>query len=176
MENKKSKRVYVVGHKNPDTDSICSAIAYANLKNQISNNEYTARRAGQINEETQFVLRHFGVEAPRLLANVHLQVKDMDIKRIEGIKSSTSIKEAWAMMKEENVHTLPVARDHKLEGVITTGDIATSYMDVYDSKILATARTQYQNIINTLDGEIVIGNPHAYFVKGKVVIAASVRI
>lgn len=173
MENKKSKRVYVVGHKNPDTDSICSAIAYANLKNQISNNEYTARRAGQINEETQFVLRHFGVEAPRLLANVHLQVKDMDIKRIEGIKSSTSIKEAWAMMKEENVHTLPVARDHKLEGVITTGDIATSYMDVYDSKILATARTQYQNIINTLDGEIVIGNPHAYFVKGKVVIAAS---
>lgn len=77
------------------------------------------------------------------------------------------------MMKEENVHTLPVARDHKLEGVITTGDIATSYMDVYDSKILATARTQYQNIINTLDGEIVIGNPHAYFVKGKVVIAAS---
>ena len=115
MENKKSKRVYVVGHKNPDTDSICSAIAYANLKNQISNNEYTARRAGQINEETQFVLRHFGVEAPRLLANVHLQVKDMDIKRIEGIKSSTSIKEAWAMMKEENVHTLPVARDHKLE-------------------------------------------------------------
>ena len=108
-----------------------------------------------------------------MLANVHLQVKDMDIKRIEGIKSSTSIKEAWAMMKEENVHTLPVARDHKLEGVITTGDIATSYMDVYDSKILATARTQYQNIINTLDGEIVIGNPHAYFVKGKVVIAAS---
>ena len=173
MENKKLKKVCVVGHKNPDTDSICSAIAYANLKNQISNNEYTARRAGQINEETQFVLRHFGVEAPRLLANVHLQVKDMDIKRIEGIKSSTSIKEAWAMMKEENVHTLPVARDHKLEGVITTGDIATSYMDVYDSKILATARTQYQNIINTLDGEIVIGNPHAYFVKGKVVIAAS---
>lgn len=171
--NKKSKKVYVVGHRNPDTDSICSALAYANLKNQISKDEYIAKRAGQMNEETQFVLKRFGVDAPRLLSNVHLQVKDMDVKRMEGIKSSTSIKKAWEMMKEEKVHTMPITRNHMLEGVITTGDIATSYMDVYDNKILAMARTQYQNIVDTLEGEVVTGNPHAYFIKGKVAIAAS---
>lgn len=172
MDNKK-KKVYVIGHKNPDTDSICSAIAYANLKNQISEDEHVAKCAGLINEETQYVLERFGVEAPKLLSNVYLQVRDVDVNRLEGIKSNTSIKEAWAMMKEQNVYTIAVTREECLEGVISTGDIATSYMDVYDNKILAIARTQYQNIVNTLDGEIVTGNPHAYFVKGKVVVAAS---
>ncbi len=173
MEGKKTKKVYIVGHKNPDTDSVCSAIAYANLKQQISEDVYIARRAGLLNEETQYVLDHFGVEPPKLLSDVHLQVKDVDVNRTPGIKSNTSIKEAWAMMKEQNVYTLAVTKDQKLEGVIATGDIATSYMDVYDSRILATAKTQYQNIVNTLDGEIVTGNPNGYFDRGKVVVAAS---
>ncbi|MBQ8802912.1 MAG: putative manganese-dependent inorganic diphosphatase [Tyzzerella sp.] len=173
MGNNETKKVYVVGHKNPDTDSICSAIAYANLKKQISEGKYIARRAGMLNEETQYVLDYFGVEAPKLLSNVHLQVKDVDVNRMPGIKSNTSIKEAWAMMKEQNVYTIAVTRDQKLEGVITTGDIAMSYMDVYDSHILAEAKTQYQNIANTLDGKVVIGNPHAYFMSGKVAVAAS---
>ena len=173
MENKKKKKIYVVGHKNPDTDSICSAIAYANLKRKITDDEYVARRAGLLNEETQYVLERFGVEPPKLLANVFLQVKDVDVNRAQGIPWNTSIKEAWAMMKEKNVFTVPITRDQKLEGIITTSDIATSYMDVYDNHILANARTQYQNIINTLDGELITGNPHGYFTKGKVVVAAS---
>ena len=173
MENKKPKKVYVVGHKNPDTDSICSAIAYADLKRKISENNYIARRAGMLNEETQYILNRFGVEEPKLLSNVHLQVKDVDVNRTPGIRGNTSIKEAWAMMKEQNVYTLAVTDNQKLEGIITTGDIATSYMDEYDSHILANARTQYQNIVNTVDGEVVTGNPHAYFIKGKVVVAAS---
>lgn len=173
MGNNETKKVYVVGHKNPDTDSICSAIAYTNLKKQISEGKYVARRAGMLNEETQYVLDYFKVEAPKLLANVHLQVKDVDVNRSPGIKSSTTIKEAWAMMKAQNVYTIAVTREQKLEGVITTGDIAMSYMDVYDSHILADARTQYQNIAKTLDGEVVMGNPHAYFMNGKVAVAAS---
>ncbi len=173
MEKKEAKKVYIVGHKNPDTDSICSAIAYANLKRQISEDNYKAKRAGVINEETQYVLDRFGVEAPKLLSNVQLQVKDVDVNRTPGIKGNTSIKEAWAMMKERNAYTIAVTDGPKLEGIITTGDIATSYMDEYDSHILANARTQYQNIINTVDGTIITGNPHAYFVKGKVVVAAS---
>lgn len=171
--DKKKKRIYVVGHKNPDTDSICSAIAYASLKKQISEDEYVAMRAGIPNEETQYVLSRFGVEAPRLLGNVHLRVQDVDVNRMPGISSHTSIKEAWALMKARNVYTVAVTKENKLEGVITTSDIAMSYMDVYDSHILANARTQYQNIANTLDGEVVIGNPHAYFIKGKVAVAAS---
>ena len=173
MENKKANKVYIVGHKNPDTDSICSAIAYANLKRKISDAHYIARRAGLLNEETQYVLKRFGVEEPKLLSNVHLQVKDVDVNRAPGIRGNTSIKEAWSMMKEQNVYTLAVTDHQKLEGIITTGDIATSYMDEYDSHILANARTQYQNIVNTVDGEVVTGNSQAYFDKGKVVVAAS---
>ena len=173
MGTKQTEKVYVIGHKNPDTDSICSAIAYANLKNQISDGNYIASRAGVVNQETKYVLERFGVEQPRFLADVHLEVKDVDVNRTPGIRDNTSIKEAWAMLKEMNGYTLAVTKDKKLEGIITTGDIAMSYMDVYDNRILATARTQYKNIVNTLDGEIVTGNPHGYFVKGKVVVAAS---
>ena len=173
MEERKRNKVYVVGHKNPDTDSVCSAIAYANLKQQIGPDEYTAKRAGMLNEETQYILERFGVEEPTLLSTVQLQVKDVDVNRSPGIDSHMSIKEAWAMMKEKNVYTVGITKDSKLEGVITTGDIAMSYMDVYDSYILAEARTQYSNIAKTLDGEILVGNSHAYFVKGKVAVATS---
>ena len=93
--------------------------------------------------------------------------------RSEGVRSNASIREAWTRMKQENIRTLPVTRNDRLEGLITIGDIATSYMEVYDSHILSTARTQYRNIVNTLDGTIVTGNEHGYFLKGKVIIAAS---
>lgn len=125
-----NNKVYVVGHKNPDTDSICSAIAYANLKSKITGEDYSPRRAGQLNEETQYVLDHFQVEAPKLLSDLRVQVKDVELRNIEGIKGSVSIKSAWKSMKELNIKTLPVTRDSKLEGLITIGDIATSYMDV----------------------------------------------
>ena len=172
-EKKKNRKVYVVGHKNPDTDSICSALAYANLKRKVTGQEYVAKRAGQVNEETQYILDRVGVEEPGLLSNVQIQVKDLDISRVSGIEGHVSIKEAWRQMKESNTKTMPITKENMLEGLITIGDIATSYMDVYDSHILAKARTQYRNIVQTLDGTIVIGNEHGYFVKGKVVIAAS---
>ena len=170
---KKAGKVYVVGHKNPDTDSICSAIAYAHLKKQLTGNEYVARRAGQINEETHYVLKKFKVDPPYLLSNVKLQVKDMDIHKMEGVEPNVSIKDTWAKMKEQNVKTLPILKDEELVGVISTGDIATSYMEVYDNRILSSAKTQYRNIVKTLDGTLITGNEHGYFTKGKVTIAAS---
>ncbi|MDD2978537.1 MAG: putative manganese-dependent inorganic diphosphatase [Hespellia sp.] len=175
MEKFEKRKVYVVGHKNPDTDSICSAIAYANLKCILTGDNYTPRRAGQLNEETQYVLDRFGVEAPALLQDLRLQVKNVDLHEVEGQKGSDSIKHAWAKMKSINVNTLPVLRDLKLEGLITVGDIAQSYMNVYDSRILCTARTQYRNILSTIDGTMVTGNPHGYLLNGKVGIAASSR-
>lgn len=170
---KKAGKVYVVGHKNPDTDSICSAIAYAHLKKQLTGNEYVARRAGQINEETHYVLKKFKVDPPDLLSNVKLQVKDMDIHKMEGVEPNVSIKDTWAKMKEQNVKTLPILKDEELVGVISTGDIATSYMEVYDNRILSSAKTQYRNIVKTLDGTLITGNEHGYFTKGKITIAAS---
>ena len=176
MDNGVNKRkVYVVGHKNPDTDSICSAIAYARLKTIVTGEDHTPRRAGQLNEETQYVLERFKVKVPALLSDLRVQVKDVELRKIEGLSGSVSIKTAWARMKELNIKTLPVTRDGKLEGLITIGDIATSYMDVYDSTILSRARTQYRNIATTIAGRVVIGNDHSYLLKGKVGIAASSR-
>ena len=170
---KKTGKVYVVGHKNPDTDSICSAIAYADLKRQLTGGEYVAKRAGQINEETHYVLKRFKVPAPELLQNVKLQVKDIDIHKIEGVDPNVSIKATWAKMKEQNVKTLPILKDEELVGVISTGDIATSYMDVYDNCIMSEAKTQYKNIVDTLDGTLICGNEHGYFTRGKVNVGAS---
>lgn len=176
MDNGVNKRkIYVVGHKNPDTDSICSAIAYARLKSRITSEVYTPRRAGQLNEETQYVLDRFGMKMPALLSDLRIQVKDVDLRKVETLDGSVSIKTAWARMKELNIKTLPVTREGKLEGLITIGDIATSYMDVYDSTILSKARTQYRNIATTIGGSVVLGNDHSYLQKGKVGIAASSR-
>lgn len=171
--NEQTKKTYVVGHRNPDTDSICSAIAYAELKQKMTGNEYTARRAGQINEETQYVLDKFGVQPPTLLNNVKLQVKDLDIHEIEGVDPNASIKETWKKMRDGEHKTMPVLMDGELVGIISTGDIAKSYMDVYDSRILSEAKTQYKSIIDTINGELITGNSHGYFSKGKVAIAAS---
>ena len=164
----------MVGHKNPDTDSICAAIAYANLKNQADGNRYEAKRAGELNEETKYVLDTFGVKSPGLITDVGAQVKDIEIRKTPGVSGKISLKRAWEMMKEQNVVTLPVTdKENNLEGLIITGDIATSYMDVYDNSILSRAKTQYQNIVDTLDGTMLCGNEHAYFMKGKVVVGSA---
>lgn len=176
MSREKSRKIYVVGHKNPDTDSICSAIAYADLKTKITGVQHEPRRAGQLNEETQYVLEHFGVKVPGLLSDLREQIKDVELKEVEGLKSSVSIRTAWEKMQESNIHTLPVTRDGRLEGVITIGDIAKTYMEVYDSTILSKARAQYRNIARAVDGEVLAGNEHSYLLNGKVVIAASSRI
>lgn len=170
----KKRPVFVIGHKNPDTDSICSAIAYANLKKKITGEEYVARRAGHLNEETQYILERFKVEAPEYIKDVGTQVKDIEIRETEGVSENISLKEAWTLMKENNVVTLPITtKERNLIGLITIGDIATSYMDMYDSSILATANTKYQNIIETLDATLIIGDAEAYFNKGKVLVAAA---
>lgn len=171
----KQGEIYIIGHKNPDTDSICSAIAYADIKNRVNNGcKYSAKRAGQINEETEYVLKKFGVEAPGYLSDVGTQVKDMEIRETPGVPNNISIKDAWAIMKESSAVTLPITKeDGQLEGLITTGDIAKSYMDAHDNYFLSNARTQYRSIANTVEGTVVTGNSHGYFVKGKVVIGAA---
>ena len=170
-----SKKVWVVGHKNPDTDSICAAISYAYLKNQSGDKQtYVAKRAGAVNEETRYVLERFGVEEPPLVSYAGAQIKDINIRKTAGVSNQISLKRAWELMKKLEVVTLPVTNQFgKLEGVIVTKDIATSYMDVLDNCVLSKARTQYKTIAETIDGEVYAGNEHAHFVRGKVVIATS---
>ncbi len=173
MEKDNTRPVYIIGHKNPDTDSICSALAYAYLKNTLEGGGYIAARAGQLNQETQYVLNYFQAEAPVYVADVMTQVKDIEIRKTEGVQSNLSLKQAWNLMRRIGAVTLPITKDQKIEGLITIGDIATSYMDVLDSKILAQANTQYRNIIDTLEGTILVGSAEDYYNKGKVLIAAA---
>lgn len=169
------KKVWVVGHKNPDTDSICAAIAYAYLKNQAGEERlYVPKRAGAVNEETRYVLDYFKAEEPEAVNYAGAQIKDISIRKTAGVSSQISLKRAWELMKKLDVVTLPVTNSFgKIEGVIVTKDIATSYMDVFDNCVLSKARTQYKTIAETLDGEVLVGNEHAYFVRGKVVVATS---
>ena len=170
---KRKEEIYVIGHKNPDTDSICSAIAYADLRQKVTGQVHEAKRAGHVNDETAYVLDRFGVEAPKLLTDVRLQVRDLDIHEMPGLKPNASIRDTWERMRQEQAKTLPIVKDDELVGVVSTGDIAKSYMDVYDSEILSKARTQYRNIVKTLDGTMITGNEHGYFMRGKVAIGAS---
>lgn len=170
---KRKEKIYVLGHKNPDTDSICSAIAYADLRQKVTGQVHEAKRAGHVNDETAYVLDRFGVEAPKLLTDVRLQVRDLDIHEMPGLKPNASIRDTWERMRQEQAKTLPIVKDDELVGVVSTGDIAKSYMDVYDSEILSKARTQYRNIVKTLDGTMITGNEHGYFMRGKVAIGAS---
>ena len=170
---KRKEKIYVIGHKNPDTDSICSAIAYADLRQKVTGQVHEAKRAGHVNDETAYVLDRFAVEAPKLLTDVRLQVRDLDIHEMPGLKPNASISDTWERMRQEQAKTLPIVKDDELVGVVSTGDIAKSYMDVYDSEILSKARTQYRNIVKTLDGTMITGNEHGYFMRGKVAIGAS---
>ena len=170
----KTKKTIVIGHKNPDTDSICSAICYANLKQITTGGEYVPGRAGHVNSETQFVLDYFGMAAPKETLTVKTQVKDIDIRETKGVAKNISLKKAWNLMQDAGVVTIPaVTEDNVLEGLITVGDITRSYMNVYDSSILSKACTQYTNIIETLEGAMLIGDEKEYFKEGKVLIAAA---
>ena len=118
-ETVENKKVWVIGHKNPDTDSICAAIAYADLKNQTEGNHFEAKRAGQINEETRYVLDYFQVEEPELVKDAGAQIKDIEYRRTEGVSSHISIKRAWELMKTLDVVSLPITRpDNTLDGLI----------------------------------------------------------
>lgn len=167
-------KVYVIGHKNPDTDSICSAIAYADIKSRTEKGKFVPKRAGLINEETEYVLGTFQVPSPGYLIDVGTQVKDMDIHYTQEARRSISVRKAFTLMMESGAVTLPITDEEGcLEGLLTIGDIARAYMDASDNTVLATAKTQYRNIAETLNGEILVGNPDKFFEKGKVIVGAA---
>ena len=156
---KAAHKVVVIGHRNPDTDSICSAIAYAELKNKTSDLVCEPRRAGKMNQETEFVLKKFGVRPPRMCTDVNPKIRDVDYREMPGIPGSTSLRKAWEIMRDQQIDTLPVTNaDNELEGVITVKDIATANMDVFDTGILAKSRTSFRNILETLDGTMAVGS------------------
>ena len=169
----KEKKTFVIGHKNPDTDSICSAIAYAELKNKIEDGGFEPRRAGELNNETKYVLDFFGMETPELISHVGTQVKDVTIKPTPVLTADISIKNAWNTMRDLKESTMPVVDEGRLEGIIAVKDIATANMDIYETRILAMSRTKYKNVLDTIDGTLLVGDPEEEITKGKILIGAA---
>ena len=171
---KEAHKVVVIGHRNPDTDSICSAIAYAELKNRTSTLVCEPRRAGKMNQETEFVLKKFGVTPPRMCTDVNPKIRDVDYREMPGIPGSTSLRRAWEIMRDQQIDTLSItSADNELEGIITVKDLATANMDVFDTAVLAKSRTSYKNILETLNGTMVVGNADAVCTTGHIKIGTA---
>ena len=171
---KEAHKVVVIGHRNPDTDSICSAIAYAELKNRTSTLVCEPRRAGKMNQETEFVLKKFGVTPPRMCTDVNPKIRDVDYREMPGIPGSTSLRRAWKIMRDQQIDTLSItSADNELAGIITVKDLATANMDVFDTAVLAKSRTSYKNILETLNGTMVVGNADAVCTTGHIKIGTA---
>ena len=146
--------IYITGHRNPDTDSIVSAMAYAALKNALGDRRYQAARLGQISDETQAVLDRFGVQPPPLLNNLRTQVQDLDYDTPPVLSPAATVSRAWQVMQDEGFKVLPVAgEDGCIQGVISAGDIA--------SNDVASVRDPYMkglpvyNLLSVLEGRIL---------------------
>lgn len=166
--------IHVIGHQHPDTDSICAAISYANLKNQIEGKQVCVPcRAGNLNRETEFVLNYFKVASPRLLLDVSPQIRDVDIRQMSGVEGNMTLRRAWMVMRDEKIDTLCVLDDAKhLQGVITVKDIATANMDNLNPDVLCKTHTSYQKMLETLDATVVVGSVEGKYVEGRIVMGS----
>ena len=166
--------IKVIGHRNPDTDSICAAIAYSRLKNQIDpKHPCKPCRAGALNRETEFVLNRFNVPVPQLYTSVSPQIRDIDIRLMPGVDGEMSLRQAWKTMRDQRIDTLCIVNDKRLEGLLTVQDVATANMDMLDAHILADTRTSYRSIVETLHAEVLVGDIEGKTVEGSIVIGAN---
>lgn len=164
--------IYIFGHKNPDTDSICSAIGYAELKKKLGV-KAEACRLGDLNDETKFVLDYFKIPVPPMVSNVRRQVSDLDLDIVDKLSPDVSIKIAWHMMEQTNMRTLPIVDDaQKLLGLVSITNITDKYMDVFDYTCISSCGTRIDNILETINGEITAGDRHNFKLTGKIVVAA----
>jgi len=165
--------IYITGHRNPDTDSICAAIAYAEFKNKTGKIEAIPIRLGETNSETRFILKYFNVDEPELVTTVKTQISDLDIDIVAPISPDISLKMAWAIMKKNDTKTLPVIDENeRLAGVASVSNLASSYLDVWDNCILAKSDTTLENILDTLSAKCVYKPKDTFKITGKIIVAA----
>ena len=174
FDTTKQRVIRVIGHKNPDTDSICSAISYAYLKNQISDQVHEPRRAGEISRETQFVLDHFGEKLPKLSVDMSPTISYIDIRQEPGVDGEMSTRDAWQRMNDRNIDTLCITdKENNLLGLITVRDIANANMDLFHTEVLAESHTSYQNLLSVLNGRLLTGDPDGIITTGQIHVGTS---
>ena len=167
------KLVYVSGHKNPDTDSICSAIAYSYLLNATNKYNAVPVRLGEVNRETEYVLKRFGVEHPVLLKTVKQKVEDLNYDKVTVFSKDLTLKTAWFLLKQQNLKSAPILDEHgQLLGLLSTSNIIEGYMDQWDSEVLKKAKTPVENVIDTLEANVIYLNEALKVINGDIHIAA----
>ena len=168
MKNK----IYITGHKNPDTDSICSAMALAELKNKMGY-DAEAIRLGEINRETEFVLDYFGAEKPRLKTSIMPQIRDLDMDGAYCVSPDLSMAGAMKIMQKNNMSSLPVIDGKEnLIGIISLSNIAATYMEVWDDTIMGRSDTSLENIKDVLKGQWIYRPEKPRPISGKMAIKA----
>ena len=168
-----SDLVYVSGHRNPDTDSICSAIAYSYLLNATNKYNAVPVRLGEINRETEYVLKRFGVEHPVLIKTVKQKVEDLNYDKVTVFSKDLTLKTAWFLLKQQNLKSAPILDEHgQLLGLLSTSNIIEGYMDQWDSEVLKKAKTPVENVIDTLEANVIYLNESLKVVEGDIHIAA----
>lgn len=165
--------VFVTGHKNPDSDSICSAIAYANFLFRIGRYNAVPVRLGEINKETEYILKRFNTEVPVMMKSAKQTVEDLEYDKATVFSKELTLKTAWSLMKQQNLKSAPVLDDHsQLLGLLSTSNIIEGYMDDWDSNILKQANTPIENVIDTLEASILYLDKGLKTVKGEIHVAA----
>lgn len=149
------EKVFITGHQNPDTDSICSALAYAELKNRIGDVEAIPVRLGELNQETRFVLDYFGAKPPQYLESIQPILGDINFDSSYGISPGTSLYQATEIIQANFQNNLAVVdEEEKLIGIIALSNIANSYANIWNDNILGRSQTPLSNIMDVLSAEI----------------------
>ena len=162
---------YIFGHKNPDTDSICSAISYAYLKNSQAEG-YIPARLGNLNRETQFVLNAFGVPTPDFLPHVYVRTEDVMTTQFTSAPVTCTIHDVGRLMHEHQIHAVPIIDEAgRAQGVVTEQKLARNYLKELHVRGLQDHPTPLEKITSTLNGRLIVGNPSTT-VQGNVVIGA----
>lgn len=168
-----SRPLYVIGHRNPDTDSICSAIGYAHLKQELGELAVAAR-AGRINSETKFVLEQFGVETPVLIPDLYPRARDIMSPVSVTIQPEQTLRELGQMMRDSSGKSAAVVDDKgSLLGIVSLGDLARRYFEEVEMPDLASAGVTYRGILAALEGKIEVAGEMDRTVRGKIWIAAA---
>ena len=146
--------IYVVGHRNPDTDSIVAAMSYAALRNALGDRNYVAAYLGHVSDETQRLLDRFGFQPPQLIQNVRTQVSDLDYDTPPALNATVTMDRAWHIMREQRISAIPVANeDGTLFGMLSAGDVAN--YDMSSVRNPNVGRIPVYNLLSVLEGKIL---------------------
>ncbi|GKX30363.1 manganese-dependent inorganic pyrophosphatase [Vallitalea longa] len=162
-------KIYIFGHKNPDTDSICSTIAYYNLKKQLGYNNYIPARLGKINKETRFALDYFKVEEPILLKGLNPQVSDLNLPKTVVASETDTVKKTLEKIISKTGRSIPVVDENeRLIGIVSISDIVPPFLEMTSKSVLKDLNTPFINIMKELDANILIGKYPYENIKGNV--------